>query len=1086
MSRVIAAFTQFFDGNGDPLVNGWLRFLQSSTNNTLKNTYADANLSLPNENPLQLDAEGRCPNVFGQGSYRVDLFYNNTVTNAPGELVQSFDPVSTFDTPAGTGGNFAEWVDTTVYQVSNIVIYNGLYYRSITADNLGNPPDTNTDQWEQIAFLRYYNPDVVYNEDDLVISDGALYFSLVDLNQGNTPLTSPAYWGAVGAGTVLLSWEEFGTVFRPVVSGYNIGDPSHYVGEMYLTAFADFPVTPSTDPTVDYHITNKLYVDTEVSARVRHLFEWTPGQTYYLNDQVRDDNWTMIANTTTEERPAPQAVGDIVWVRDSFSPPAFSETNQSEPTLYVVQRYEFTPAFTVRRCRIFIPTSGIGLNCEVWAVYSPLTNSRIIQLVPPFEVSEDEAGDWKYIDVNNVYVESGSLVDVVMVLREPTGASTFAYEWEYTVATGDPASGQMAHQRGANIDKLRIHEEDSGAVDRSAFLDLLHPGSTIYKPDDGYTWEVLSISKTGQIYYLTVDPGAHGSESTQTFTFTYFASSAISYVYNTDLYISDSRITGFVANEYDPVGATPTDDGYGIDILVQNMIASTDWDVVSQPPLGGESPGGGTTLLYWEEVGNIFRPITSGAGQLGDATHLIDAVYIGGDIYLNDISTIHLGDDNDMEIGHNGSIGYMVTAISDLRIGSDSASSIYFLIDGSYEWSIGPTGDFLPYTDSTNSIGSTSLRVLKLWADDIESTNVPTIAGGSFIDAAVPDQSGHSEEFLTTDGSAVSWSPITVLTENENVIRNPLCFMWQRYDGSPLTTTNQLLMDALRLQYNGTSGSLDQIVGTEINGYYYSDYGVSLTHTIGTLDSDHCRIQFRLDQTSYLQNIRVTINILADIPIGNSVAVGFRQNFGTGGSSEVEVVCSDFLVGTGAPTVYTVYADMPSISGQTIGTDPYLKLEIYTDAGADQTIANSLGHQPSGTINFYAFQLREGTRDSIFEIPSKREMELDAYWYYQRLDRYNWPGLTGIFGTATTTIASGPISEIFLAPMRSLPTLLASADLSVRHGATGTGAATFSAAADSYVMTWTYTNATGTPSVGQTCLIWPQVPTTYVELFAEI
>lgn len=767
MSRVIAAFTQFLDGNGDPAVNAWLRFLQSSTNNTLKNTYADANLSLPNENPLQLDAEGRCPNVFGQGSYRVDLFYNNTVTNAPGELVQSFDPVSTFDTPAGTGGNFAEWVDTTVYQVSNIVIYNGLYYRSITADNLGNPPDTNTDQWEQIAFLRYYNPDVVYNEDDLVISDGVLYFSLVDLNQGNTPLTSPAYWGAVGAGTVLLSWEEFGTVFRPVVSGYNIGDPSHYVGEMYLTAFADFPVTPSTDPTADYHIVNKLYVDTEVSTRVRHLFEWTPGQTYYLNDQVRDDNWTMIANTTTEERPAPQAVGDIVWVRDSFSPPAFSETNQSEPTLYVVQRYEFIPAFTVRRCRIFIPTSGIGLNCEVWAVYSPLTNSRIIQLVPPFEVSEDEAGDWKYIDVNNVYVESGSLVDVVMVLREPTGASTFAYEWEYTVATGDPASGQMAHQRGANIDKLRIHEEDSGAVDRSAFLDLLHPGSTIYKPDDGYTWEVLSISKTGQIYYLTVDPGAHGFESTQTFTFTYFASSAISYVYNTDLYVSDSRITGFVTNEYDPVGATPTDDGYGIDILVQNMIASTDWDVVSQPPLGGESPGGGTTLLYWEEVGNIFRPITSGAGQLGDATHLIDAVYIGGDIYLNDISTIHLGDDNDMEINHNGSIGNIVTAISDLRIGSDSASSIYFLIDGSYEWSIGPTGDFLPYTDSTNSIGSTSLRVLKLWADDIESTNVPTIAGGSFIDAAVPDQTGYSGYFLTTDGSSVSWGAVALVNWEE-------------------------------------------------------------------------------------------------------------------------------------------------------------------------------------------------------------------------------------------------------------------------------------------------------------------------------
>ncbi|GAH01982.1 unnamed protein product, partial [marine sediment metagenome] len=41
MPRVIDAFAQFFDDNGDPLVNGFLAFKESGTNNTDKDTFAD-------------------------------------------------------------------------------------------------------------------------------------------------------------------------------------------------------------------------------------------------------------------------------------------------------------------------------------------------------------------------------------------------------------------------------------------------------------------------------------------------------------------------------------------------------------------------------------------------------------------------------------------------------------------------------------------------------------------------------------------------------------------------------------------------------------------------------------------------------------------------------------------------------------------------------------------------------------------------------------------------------------------------------------------------------------------------------------
>ena len=77
MARIIEPFEQFFDGEGDPLTNGWLKFTETGTNLTDRDTFADVNLTIANTNPLQLDSEGRCPNVFGTGLYRVTLFQDD-------------------------------------------------------------------------------------------------------------------------------------------------------------------------------------------------------------------------------------------------------------------------------------------------------------------------------------------------------------------------------------------------------------------------------------------------------------------------------------------------------------------------------------------------------------------------------------------------------------------------------------------------------------------------------------------------------------------------------------------------------------------------------------------------------------------------------------------------------------------------------------------------------------------------------------------------------------------------------------------------------------------------------------------------
>lgn len=199
MGRVIAAFKQFFDDDGNPLVNGWLRFLEPSTNNTDKNTFYDPIYQIPNANPLQLDAAGRCPDVYGTGNYRIISYTNDPEDeDSPGEQIQVFDPVTAQGEVTGGGGSagFADWDPAEDYALGDLVTYNLIYYRAL-APNTGQNPATNPDYWEQFDFLVWYNTTVTYSADDLVYYSGNLYLSEQDLNQGNQPDVSPAWWRPV-------------------------------------------------------------------------------------------------------------------------------------------------------------------------------------------------------------------------------------------------------------------------------------------------------------------------------------------------------------------------------------------------------------------------------------------------------------------------------------------------------------------------------------------------------------------------------------------------------------------------------------------------------------------------------------------------------------------------------------------------------------------------------------------------------------------------------------------------------------------------------------------------------------------------
>lgn len=184
-NRIIAAFTQFFDDSGKPLVNGKLKFYQTGTT-TDKNTYANSSLSIPNTNPVILDGAGRCPDVFGSGIYKVVSFTSDNIQ------IQVFDPVSASSELAG---QFDDWVSTQTYLISDVVRFDGSYYKSITNNNINNTPPSNPVNWEQLQFGRVWNSNITYSVGDSVYgSDGIMYVSKTLPNLNNNPVGDKINW----------------------------------------------------------------------------------------------------------------------------------------------------------------------------------------------------------------------------------------------------------------------------------------------------------------------------------------------------------------------------------------------------------------------------------------------------------------------------------------------------------------------------------------------------------------------------------------------------------------------------------------------------------------------------------------------------------------------------------------------------------------------------------------------------------------------------------------------------------------------------------------------------------------------------
>lgn len=312
-----------------------------------------------------------------------------------------------------------------------------------------------------------------------------------------------------------------------------------------------------------------------VTEQMRWQGPWQPGREYDAFDVVPDEQWTMIANKQTFDKPAPQPSGDPAFVSGLGDTPSWTSDQDTEKQIIFGQRYSVAESGYVTGFRLWVPVVNSLITYELISVGDPLGTPTFDVVVPEFVPT---ATGWLESTGHLQLVGAGVTFDLIAVVVSHTGESTFNHDWDYQRSNGDPATGNIHHQSGGG--EMRIHHFDFGGTDRKTALEALVPGDQVEA--GGIDWDITSISLQTDHIRIGVIPTSRAANGEQTITFTTFTASAIDYVHITDHYVSNSAIRGFKSlGAYDDL--TLDDDAYGVDIQIQNAVISPDWDPVFLP-----------------------------------------------------------------------------------------------------------------------------------------------------------------------------------------------------------------------------------------------------------------------------------------------------------------------------------------------------------------------------------------------------------------------------------------------------------------------------------------------------------------------
>ncbi len=356
---------------------------------------------------------------------------------------------------------------------------------------------------------------------------------------------------------------------------------------------------------------------------------WSNLLTYEKGDMVIDQGWLSVALTTTTDPSSPQVVGEP---QNVYQGPELLTLQQTTKSLLFGMRYSASKTGYVSGYRI---ETVVGNKYIIYIVVDPLGTPEIREIIQ-FTAT---TGGFQTFNLST-FLSAGSTFDLISIVAEPDPTpTTTTANYNYTKPTNvtAPLAGQISHA-GKTLDTLSISKTDNDTTDRTALLASISSGDIIAV--GGIRWSVQNSSDQGTYYNFAVAPAQQWTQSgVLSFDFEIVASVPVTYHGSSDVnyWVGDASISGILSLTGDYGTATINNRQYGIDLIYQPAVLSSDWDIMasssSSVSAGAASinSGGNTGIIdggFLSINGDTTKyDISSGHGIINSANIAYTEVY---------------------------------------------------------------------------------------------------------------------------------------------------------------------------------------------------------------------------------------------------------------------------------------------------------------------------------------------------------------------------------------------------------------------------------------------------------------------------
>ena len=527
---------------------------------------------------------------------------------------------------------------------------------------------------------------------------------------------------------------------------------------------------------------------------------------YQENDMVRDGSWLMIANKDTFDRAAPQPIGGTSWiVPDAPVWTINEETNYVQSGFRV--RVPAGRAYAVEGIRVWVQ----DLSPET--VYRPYAYDNVTGRL---DIGQQFTGDIAAVPGWIQLVSSAILLpgdDITMWVRQERFSSTTKYNHAWsrapnTQANTDPGIGNWSIDN--QLVQVRINTTDADGQPRDSELDIVVPNSILRMVDENninaymeFQVQAVTNNTTFYVYDVTLlDTGTAGEPPVGNRDQIYFdipVPVPTKFVTLPSYFAPYPALSGLIKIGEDP--SVENNDAHGIDLLLQEYVASPDWDLASTSGIGGAGSGGSEPTEQLLQLEAWPSVLTFGGSMTTSGTEVTVAAGRGVimDAYTNpeaapSVTTIEW-DETILDLGNVTTRPFTYILVNNLGIveglfggaGPELLRTHIYLGVVSHHVVTGLLGE-------PRHAGPIPSGSAELFMDFLYAIKSPFLSEGGEIDPNTDMTFATADQVWFAPGAA--WHTDK---DNPNFVVNPSQdpteFVYMRYDGTPWPTNPTTIVD---------------------------------------------------------------------------------------------------------------------------------------------------------------------------------------------------------------------------------------------------------------------------------------------------